>query len=196
MNMFALTLPIYNGEVAEAKILAALIAAQDISSPAQPLFPSGGVQRGTDAEIWDAFFTSPQPNICPCIFLQDWTENEYESVGGHGIHQEYYMSFYLIYYFGNLSTDLSYVPSTLSFTQQRRRHIQAVLKSIEMDSGGTSGNLSPRNGWKWDVSRPTIIDYTSPFKYFGKSGVSVNGDYNCVRIDKPVSIWPYTGANA
>lgn len=197
MNMFALNLPIYNGEVAEGKILASLIAATDVSTPTpQPIFPSGGVQRGTDAEILDAFFTNPQPDVCPCIFLQTWTENEFSSVGAHAIHDDYYMSFYLIYYIGVPSTDVSYQAGAVTFTQQRRRHIQAVLKAMEMNSGGNDGALSARNGWKWDVSRPTLIDYTSPFKYFGKQGVSFNGNYNCVRIDKPVSIWPYTGANA
>lgn len=195
MNMFSLNLPIWNGEVAEDKILASLKASVDLDS--QKIFPDGGVQRGTDAEILDTFFVHPQPEICPCIFLQTWTENEYESVGGGKVHADYYMSFYLMFYFGILSTDTSYQPQTLSFTQQRRRIIQAVLKNMEMQSGGNAtAPLSFRNGWIWDVNRPVVIDYASPFKYFGSQYLPFNGDYNCVRIDKPVSIWPYTGANA
>lgn len=185
MNFFQLSLPTYPGEYAEADILKALSEAVDGNG-----LNICTVRRGTDAEVLDAMITHPLEEVCPLVMLQAWTEQEVTAVGGGRYYTPYMMSFYCMYYFGNPATDTAYNPSVLSFTQQRRRHIQALQAAIVMQTGGNINAPIPVSPhWIWDSSRQTTIDYTSPFRYLG-NGYQVKADgYNCVRIDKPIRIY-------
>ncbi len=188
MNFFGLNLPVYPGEYAESDVLTALNGAVDSNS--QSIWGTLGARRGTDAEILDAIVANPQPEHCPCVFIQTWTEQEQSSIGGRRAYTPYMMSLYFMYYFGVPSADLSYQPSTLSFTQQRRRHLQAALQILTMQSGGNvNAVIATSPHWKWDTDRKRVIDYRSPFQYFGDGNYSVKDGYNCVRVDCPISIY-------
>lgn len=179
----ALDLPAFPAEKAEADILESLMLAVDKAG--QPLFAQ--VKRGVDAELLDSYFKAPGEDVCPLVMLHTWNEQEVSAQGGGRIYTPYTVSLYFLYYFGIPST--FFVPTP--FAQQRRRHIAAAMKAIEMQSGGNqSANIPASHGWKWDTSRASVIDYRSPFEYFGGSIiVPPSSGYNCVRVDRPISVW-------
>jgi hypothetical protein len=185
MNFMTLDLPAFPGEKAEADVLGALAAATDRTG--QPLFAENGVQNGVDAVLLDSYFKNPGLDVCPLVMMQTWTENEVSAQGGGRIYTPYMMSFYFLYYFGVPSNDFV----AIKYVQQRRRHIAAAMKAIEMNSGGNAkATIPPTHGWKWDTSRQTVIDYMTPFAYFGGSiVVPPSSGYNCVRVDRPISVW-------
>lgn len=189
MNLMTLSLPIYPGEYAEHDILTALSNAKDANN--QNLFAPNGVVRGVDAELLDFYFSRPGESVCPLVMLQTWVEQETSSQGGGRIHTDYPISFYFLYYFGTPSTDATYRPEFLSFIQQRRRHLTAAMKAIEMQSGGNLSATIPTSAhWKWDTSKPAVFDYTTPFRYFGGAiEIPPASGYNCVRVDRPISVW-------
>lgn len=189
MNLMGLNLPVYPGEYAETDVLTALTNAVDLGTGAnsQKLFAENGVKRGVDAELLDSYFKNPGQDVCPLVMLQTWTEQERSAQGGGRINTDYMMSLYFLYYFG--------VPSTafvaIEYVKQRRRHLTAAMKAIEMQTGGnTSAKIPVSPHWKWNTSQNTIFDYMTPFQYFGGSiVVPPTSGYNCVRVDRPISIW-------
>jgi hypothetical protein len=184
VNFFALDLPIYPGEYAEADIIKALSEAVDGNK--QPICT---VKRGMNAEILDAMIEHPLPEMCPLVMMQVWTEQEVSSMGGGRYYTPYMVSLYCMYYYGNLSTDTSYDPDKLSFTKQRRRHLQAIKAATVMQTGGnTNAPIPVSPHWKWDTTRQDTIDFTSPFRYFG-NGYQAKEGYNCVRVDRPIAIY-------
>jgi hypothetical protein len=182
-----LNLAPYPGEYAEGDVITALANAVDAGagSNSQKLFVS--VNRGVDKELLDSYFTNPGEDVCPLAMLQTWVEQEVSAQGGGRIYTPYMMSLYFLYYFGMPSN--SFVAT--HYVQQRRRHIQAALRAVEMQTGGnTTATIRVSPHWKWDTSRQTVIDFMTPFAYFGGSIVVPPGSgYNCVRVDKPISVW-------
>lgn len=188
MNFLTLSLPIYSGEYAEADVLKALSAGVDLNY--QPLFSPSGVVRGVDAELLDVYFQHPGEAVCPLVMLQTWVEQETSSQGGGRAHTDYMMSLFFLYYFGVPSSDPGYQPALLSFVQQRRRHLTAAMRAIEMQTGGNTSAMIPVSPhWKWDTSRTALFDYATPFRHFGRPDYEVKGGYNCVRVDRPISVW-------
>ena len=185
MNLMTLNLTAYPGEYAEADVLKALSGAVDLSS--QPLFAENGVQRGVNAEILDAMFRTPNEAMCPLVMLQTWVENEVSAQGGGRIHTDYMMSLYFVYYFG--------VPSTqfvaIDYVQQRRRHLTAAMKAIEMQTGGNlTATIPVSRHWKWDTSKESTFTYDYSFENMGTTvPVPPGSGFNCVRVNRPISVW-------
>lgn len=185
MNLMTLNLTPYSGEYAESDVLTALKSSVDLNN--QPLFAENGVQRGVDAELLDSYFRTPGQDVCPLVMLQTWVEQEVSAQGGGRIHTDYMMSLYFLYYFG--------VPSTafvaIQYVQQRRRHLTAAMKAIEMQTGGnTTARIPVSSHWKWDTSRSAQFDYTTPLENSGNNiVVPPSSGYNCVRVNRPISVW-------
>ncbi len=163
MNLMSLELTPFPGETAENDVLTALTNAKDNSTPAKPLFAPGGVKRGVDAELLDSYFKNPGEPYCPLVMLQTWRTQERSAQGGGRINTDYMMSLYFLYYFGVPSAN----PVAIQYVQQRRRHLTAAMKAIEMQSGGNMTATIQARGWKWDTSRQSFFDYLTPFEYFG-----------------------------
>ena len=185
MNFQTLNLTPYKGEVAEEDVLTALTNAVDLDG--QPLFAPNGVQRGVDAELLDSYFARPGEDVCPLVMLQTWVEQERSAQGGGRINTDYMMSLYFVYYFGVPSTQFVFN----SYVQQRRRHLTACMKAIEMQTGGNATATIPVSPhWKWNTSQQSVFDYISPFQHFGGMiTIPPSSGYNCVRVDRPISIW-------
>lgn len=185
MNLMTLNLTSYPGESADSDILTALRNAVDISN--QPLFAQNGVQLGVDAEMLDSYFKNPGEDVCPLVMLQNWVAQERSAQGGGRINTDSMYSFYFLYYFGVPSE--SFV--AIEYVKQRRRHLTAAMKAIEMQTGGNATATIPVSPhWKWNTSQNSVFDYVTPFQYFGGSIVVPPGSgYNCVRVDRPISIW-------
>jgi hypothetical protein len=185
MNLMTLRLTPYKGEFAEADVLKALSGAKDLDM--QPLFAGDGVQRGVNIELLNGYFQAPGEDVCPLVMMQTWVEQEISAQGGGRIHTDYMMSLYFLYYFGVPSNDFV----AIQYVEQRRRHLTACMKAIEMQSGGNvSATIAVSPHWKWDTSRNTTFDYMTPFQYFGGAIVIPPASgYNCVRVDRPISVW-------
>ena len=74
---------------------------------------------------------------------------------------------------------------------KREEYFSFLAKAIEMQTGGNStARISVSPHWKWDTSRLAVFDYLTPFVYFGGSiVVPPSSGYNCVRVDRPISVW-------
>lgn len=185
MNLMTLRLTPYSGEYAENDVLNALTNAKDLDN--NSLFAPNGVQRGVDAELLDNLFNKPDEEVCPLVMLQTWQTQERSAQGGGRINTDYVMSLYFLYYFGVPSQS----PVAITYVQQRRRHLTAAMKAIEMQTGGNATATIPVSPhWKWDTSKQTFFDFLTPFETFGTQIVIKPSDgYNAVRVDRPISIW-------
>lgn len=184
MNFMDLQLTPFPGETAENDVLTALTNAVDLDN--QSLFAENGVKKGVDTEIVERYYTNPKQETFPIVMLQTWQAQERSAQGGGRINTDYVMSLYFLYYFG--IPNITNAP--IEFVQQRRRHLTACMKAIEMQTGGNQAAQILPSGWKWDSSRNTFFDFLTPFQTFGNSIViPPKSGVNCVRVDRPISVW-------
>jgi hypothetical protein len=101
------------------------------------------------------------------------------NVGGPVESRATRVSFYILYYRGNIPTD----ERPYDFNTLRNRHIWALQQYLRFQvAGNTQGIVWSANHWRWATEFGVDIDCDTPFKYLDYS-LPIGDDRACVRMD-------------
>jgi hypothetical protein len=138
-------------------------------------------KAGLDSIFRDSVEGQLPVEILPCVRVEyaHLSMSIDANVGGPVESRATRVSFYILYYRGNIPTD----ERPYDFNTLRNRHIWALQQYLRFQvAGNTQGIVWSANHWRWATEFGVDIDCDTPFKYLDYS-LPIGDDRACVRMD-------------